>query len=68
MAKAYVKVYARGTDGRVKFYKDGYTDLRGRFDYTSLNTNEIDRVSRLAILILSPVHGAVVREAAPPKR
>ncbi len=68
VAKAYVKVYARGTDGRVKFYKDGYTDLRGRFDYTSLNTNEIDRVSRLAILILSPVHGAVVREAAPPKR
>ena len=67
VSKAYVKVYSRGSDG-VKFYKDGYTDLRGRFDYTSLNTNEIDRVSRFAILILSPNDGAVVREAAPPKR
>jgi len=57
-----------GPYGQIKFYKDGYTDLRGRFDYTSLNTNEIDRVSRFAILILSPTDGAVVREAAPPKR
>ena len=68
VSKAYVKVYARMSDGGVKFYKDGYTDLRGWFDYTSLNTNEIDRVSRFAILILSPTDGAVVREAAPPKR
>ncbi|NQU39424.1 MAG: hypothetical protein HQ523_05680, partial [Lentisphaerae bacterium] len=68
VAKAYVKVYARSSDGRIKFYKDGYTDLRGRFDYTSLNTNEIDRVTHFAILILSPNDGAVVREAVPPKR
>src|SRR4029078_7315134 len=25
--KAYVKVYAQMSDGRVKFYKDGYTDV-----------------------------------------
>ena len=28
----YVKVYAQLKDGQVQFYKDGYTDLRGRFD------------------------------------
>ena len=55
-------------DGSVQFYKDGYTDLRGRFDYTSLNTNELDSVARFALLILSDEHGAVVREADPPKR
>jgi hypothetical protein len=54
--------------GEVKFFKDGYTDLRGRFDYASLNTNELDNSERLAVLILSPDLGAVVREAAPPKR
>jgi len=52
----------------VKFYKDGYTDHRGRFDYASLNTDEIETVERFALLILSEAHGTVVREAAPPKR
>ncbi len=40
VAKAYVKVYARLKDGTVRFFKDGYTDLRGRFDYASLNVPE----------------------------
>ena len=65
---AYVKVYASLPNGEVKFVKDGYTDLRGRFDYASLNTNEIDDAVRLAMLILSSDFGAVVREADPPKR
>ncbi|MEO8497805.1 MAG: hypothetical protein ABI614_22290, partial [Planctomycetota bacterium] len=64
----YVKAYARMKDGTVRFYKDGYTNLRGRFDYSSLNTNELDYVDKFALLVLSEEHGAVVREAAPPKR
>jgi len=68
ISKAYVKVYARLKDGRIRFYKDGYTDLRGRFDYTSLNTNELDFVDKFSLLIMSDENGAVVREANPPKR
>ncbi|MEE8451994.1 MAG: hypothetical protein V3R99_08775 [Thermoguttaceae bacterium] len=68
LPKVYVKVYARTGDAQVQFYKDGYTDLRGRFDYTSLNTNELDFAERFSLLILSDEHGAVVKEAAPPKR
>jgi len=68
LSRTYVKVYARMKDGKVKFYKDGYTDLRGRFDFTSLNTNELDFVQKFSLLVLSEKHGAVVREAAPPKR
>ena len=37
VSKAYVKVYARLGNGAIRFFKDGYTDLRGRFDYASLN-------------------------------
>lgn len=37
LPKTYVKVYARLANGTVRFFKDGYTDLRGRFDYASLN-------------------------------
>jgi 5-hydroxyisourate hydrolase-like protein (transthyretin family) len=68
LSKVYVKVYALMNDGRIKFFKDGYTDIRGRFDYTSLNTNELDVVQRLSLLVLSESHGAIVREATPPKQ
>lgn len=68
LSHVYVKVYARTGSGEVKFYKDGYTDLRGRFDYTSLNSDTIDSVNRFAILILSDNNGAMVREVGPPKR
>ena len=66
--KTYVKVYAQMQNGSVRFYKDGYTDLRGRFDYTSLNTNELDFVSKFSLLVMNDEYGAVVREANPPKR
>ncbi len=68
LGKVYVKVYARMNDGSVEFYKDGYTDLRGRFDYTSLSTDQLDAVARFSLLIFSEEHGAVIREADPPKR
>ena len=66
--KVYVKAYARQQDGTVRFFQDGYTDLRGRFDYSSLSTDDLDRVDRFALLVMSDEHGAVVREAAAPKR
>ncbi len=68
LEQAYVKIYARFKDGSVKFYKDGYTDLRGQFDYATLSTSELDNVERFAILVLHDAQGAVVREAAPPTR
>ncbi|MCB1231648.1 MAG: hypothetical protein KDN19_15365, partial [Verrucomicrobiae bacterium] len=68
LPKAYVKVYARFGDGSVRFFKDGYTDLRGKFDYMSLNTNELDDVRRLSLLVLTEKNGALVREVAPPQR
>jgi hypothetical protein len=68
LAKVYVKVYAKMRGGQVEFYKDGYTDLRGRFDYTSLNTNQLGDVDKFAILVLSEANGSTVREAAPPKQ
>lgn len=66
--KVYVKVYAQSPSGQVKFYKDGYTDLRGRFDYASLSTSDLDVAAKFAILILSDDRGAMVREVLPPKR
>jgi hypothetical protein len=68
LSKTYVKVYAQMSDGEVKFYKDGYTDLRGKFDYTSLSTNDLDNVQKFSVLIMNDESGAMVREIQPPKR
>ena len=64
---AYVKVYARLANGQVRFHKDGYTDLRGRFDYVSLSGMDGASIERFGVLVMSDAHGAVVREFAPPR-
>ena len=64
----YVKVFARTSTGEVRFHKDGYTDLRGRFDYVSLSTTDAEPVERFALLVLSEEDGAVIREVTPPQR
>ncbi|CAN5849621.1 hypothetical protein BH11MYX3_BH11MYX3_07920 [soil metagenome] len=63
-----VKVYARKHGGAIAFYKDGYTDLRGAFDYATLSTPDLDQVERFAILVCSDHAGAAILEAAPPAR
>ncbi|QQL45438.1 hypothetical protein [Sulfuriroseicoccus oceanibius] len=65
---AYVKVYARMKNGQVEFYKDGYTDLRGKFDYSSLNEDKLPGVERFALLIADDELGTTIREVAPPAR
>ncbi len=64
----YVKVYARLSDGRIRFHKDGYTDLRGRFDYVSVSGLDAAPIQRFAVLVLSEESGALVRELDPPRR
>ncbi|MEI6323950.1 MAG: hypothetical protein WCO91_00735 [Gemmataceae bacterium] len=68
LAKVYVKVYARFADGTVKFHKDGYSDLRGRFDYATVSTPEKQPITRFSVLILSEDQGASIRETNPPQR
>ncbi|HEY5943838.1 MAG TPA: hypothetical protein VIV40_00025, partial [Kofleriaceae bacterium] len=64
----YVKVYAQKRGGAVSFYKDGYTDLRGWFDYASLSTNDLDYVEKFAILVCSDQAGSAIFESGPPAR
>ncbi|MEZ5966798.1 MAG: hypothetical protein R3F56_23365 [Planctomycetota bacterium] len=68
LPRVYVKVFARTEAGRVRFFKDGYTDLRGRFDYASVSGDAADDVERFAVLVLSDDRGATMREVDPPKR
>mmetsp|Transcript_36670 Transcript_36670/g.50458 ORF Transcript_36670/g.50458 Transcript_36670/m.50458 type:complete len:789 (+) Transcript_36670:321-2687(+) len=64
---AYVKVYSRtNPSAKGSFYKDGYTDVRGIFDYVSLTNEKLSSVSRFAILVISEENGALIAEASPP--
>jgi len=67
LARAYVKVFARNHGSSVSFFKDGYTDLRGRFDFVSLNSDALQNVEKFSLLVLSENDGAVIKEASPPK-
>jgi len=55
-------------NGQVRFYKDGYTHLRGKFEYASPNTDDLNQVQRFALLMIHPVAGAQIEEARPPAR
>ncbi len=67
ISKAYVKVYGTA-GGEVRFIKDGYTDLRGRFDYASVSGYEGPPVSRYSVLVLHEEAGATITELSPPIR
>jgi hypothetical protein len=66
LPKAYVKVFAKLPNGQVRFHKDGYTDLRGRFDYASVSDDPNAGAVRYAVLVLDEQRGAVIRELNPP--
>jgi len=60
---AYVKVYAQSCEDRsVSFFKDGYTDVRGRFDFNSLSTDQLRSTKRLSILVKTDQYGSVIKE------
>lgn len=62
----YMKCFAKRKDGNVVFYKDGFTDIRGSFDYVSLNKDELNDIQKFKILINSNQFGCKIVEASPP--
>ncbi|MGD7653657.1 MAG: hypothetical protein ACQCXQ_10610, partial [Verrucomicrobiales bacterium] len=58
LPKTYIKVYTQDHNGETRFHKDGYTDLRGLFDYLSHTGRDASNVKRIAILASHPDLGA----------
>ncbi|MCQ2815850.1 MAG: hypothetical protein MJ252_01160 [archaeon] len=67
LPKVYVKTFCRKNDGSVEFYKDGYTDLRGRFNYAMLNSDLISRTKEFSILLSEKKYGTIIAKCKPPK-
>ncbi|GKT27283.1 hypothetical protein ADUPG1_013737 [Aduncisulcus paluster] len=51
--RCYVKCFARMKGGKVQFFKDGYTDRRGVFDYSSVSDSNIANVEEFGLLVKS---------------
>jgi len=60
VAGAYCKVYSENNDGTVQFFKDGYTDCRGRFDFKNISTSDQTRAVRFALLVTSKLGSSKV--------
>ena len=65
--KAYVKVYVELNSNEVQFYKDGYTDLNGKFNYLALNTDQLKKAKKFYIFVSEEKEGAIIKECYPPK-
>jgi hypothetical protein len=68
LVATYVKVYVRRSDGQVVFWKDGYTDLRGKFDYVTQNVQPLDNIVEFAIILINDQEGCTTRTVKPPTR
>lgn len=66
LSNIYIKCFAKKTNGTVSFYKDGYTDLRGTFEYTSVHGSDFQDVQEFSILVYSEKYGALIKQTKPP--
>ena len=68
LIKSYVKVYGRlGSNNDIIFYKDGYTDLNGKFNYLSLNNDLLEQITKFYVYVSEINHGDTIKECFPPK-
>lgn len=64
--QVYVKAFSRTNYGDVRFFKDGYTDMRGKFEYGYTNTENLYDIDKLSILVMSDKLGSVIKEVKLP--
>jgi hypothetical protein len=66
LSSVYIKCFAKKNNGTVSFYKDGYTDIRGTFEYTSVHSSDFSDVQDFSILVFSSSFGALIKQTKPP--
>jgi len=67
LGEVYVKVFMQDSDGAEKFYRDGYTDIRGKFEYANTSLDQLKKVRKFSILVQSKSLGSQIKEVDPPK-
>lgn len=68
LSRVYVKVFSKDANGKESFFKDGYTDIRGKFEYANGSSAEkLKLVKKFAILVHDDAFGSEISEVNPPK-
>jgi hypothetical protein len=57
LSKVYVKCFAKQSNGQVHFFRDGYTDVRGSFNYFDVKTYTNNNLSSFALFVSDDKHG-----------
>ena len=66
LSNAYVKVYVKSRSGKSEFLKDGFTDIRGYFDYFSVSSDVGKNAEKVAVFVDKEGYGSCIREMMPP--
>lgn len=68
LPRVYVKVFSMSKSTRKpKFFRDGYTDIRGKFEYAQTSGDKLKDVDNFAILVSSSEFGSKIITQKPPK-
>lgn len=51
LSKVYVKCFAKTTSNQVIFFRDGYTDIRGSFNYFDIKNIEGRNIKEFALFV-----------------
>ena len=57
LPKTYVKVFCKNKSGGELFYRDGFTDIRGKFEYANASGKSLTGVEKFAILVSHDEYG-----------
>ena len=68
LPKTYVKVFAKCDGNQEKFFRDGFTDIRGKFDYASASGISVDSVEKFAVFVDHEEYGSLVKEVENPNK
>lgn len=67
MSRVYVKVFYKETGtGQEKFWRDGFTDIRGRFEYANASGKDLNSVEKFAVFLDDPKLGSMIKEVNKP--
>ena len=65
LSKVYVKIFSKihpKKGSSENFYKDGYTDITGKFDYANASGKELKKVEKFSILVCHKEYGSIIGE------
>jgi len=67
LPKTYVKVFVK-KGSQENFFRDGFTDIRGKFEYANASGKSLDSVDKFAIFVCHEQFGSLVKEVGKPKK